>query len=87
MNEIDRSPSCPPMPTIRPVSTSSSAPKCGKLNDNSQGSASEKASAPSEPSIVLFGLISLRNGRLPNSLPQVKAATSFSSTANRRYSR
>ena len=76
-----------PIPTMRPVSTSSPGPKCGNENHSSQGSISDTPSAPIEPAMVLFGLIRSRSFLLPNTRPNVNAATSLISTANTRNSR
>ena len=67
---IVRSPSWPPMPTINPVRTSCSVPKCGKLNRSSQGSVIETASAPNAPPQVLFGLICFAELVPPEELPR-----------------
>ena len=48
---------------------------------SSQGRIIDTASAPSAPSQVLFGLISLRSGCRPNNRPKVNALTSFNSVA------
>src|SRR5438105_608372 len=60
---IVRSPSCPPIPTIKPVSATSRAEKAGNENHIAYASAIEKVTAPSAPSQVLLGLMLLRSGQ------------------------
>ena len=53
---IDKSPSKPPMPTIRPVKMSCVAPKNGKEKRRAQGKSIDTTSAPNAPSTVFRGL-------------------------------
>src|SRR5437660_1658337 len=59
----------------------SRVPKNGNENRKSHGRIIATPNAPSAPSHVLFGLISLRNGCRPKILPKVNAATSLTAVA------
>src|SRR4030095_15057789 len=67
---MERSPSCPPIPTISPARINCHAPKNGNENRKAQGRIIATTNAPTAPSQVLLGLISLRNGCLPKIFPK-----------------